>query len=69
MLSVTGEAVDVRLARLRQNAAVHARGVDSIIEQQVDGPAAANLMKAGGGRSICEAVLRLLETVVGTGGG
>ncbi|MBI4603362.1 MAG: hypothetical protein HY721_15530, partial [Planctomycetes bacterium] len=63
-LSVAQRDVDERLASLRQNAGVHARGVDGIIRQQVDEPAAANLRKAGGGKAICETVLGILEDVV-----
>jgi len=65
LLSVTRKDAEERLVRLRQNADVHARGVDRIISEQVDGPAAANLKAAGGGKMACETVLGLLEDVIG----
>jgi hypothetical protein len=64
-LSVPPTAVRKRLDGLRENAGVHARGVDRIIHEQVEGPAAANLKSAGGGKMICAAVLALLDKVVG----
>ena len=53
------------LVRLQQNADVHARGVDRIIQGQVDGPAAVNLKKAGGGKMILKSVLCLIEKFAG----
>jgi len=64
-LSIARRDVEKRVLRLRENLDAHARGVDKIIREQVDGPAAANLEKAGGGKMICGTVLRLVENVVG----
>lgn len=64
-MSVTRDAVKARLGLLRENAIVCARGVDHVIAEQVDGPAAGNLLRAGGGSMICEAVLDRIEKLVG----
>lgn len=64
-LAVAGKGVEKRLEALRAGAGVRARGVDRIIEEQVDGPAAANLKAAGGGKVICATVLALLRKLLG----
>jgi len=64
LLSVEPADAKERLDRMRKSAVVHARGVDRIIREQVDGPAAVNLEKAGGGKVVCEAVLTLLERLL-----
>ena len=65
MLRVSRGDVTKRLHALRENADVHARGVNKIIEDQVDGPAAANLKAAGGGTVVCRNVLGLLDKLLG----
>ncbi len=63
-LSVTRREMEKQLQALHDAADLHARGVDRIIEEQVDGPAAANLQSAGGGKMVCGAVLALLDKLL-----
>ena len=58
-----------RLDGLRRNLSVHARGVDAIIDQQVDTPSARHLMQAGGGMMICKAVFDLMADLLHAAGG
>ena len=64
-LAVARGDVEKRLLALRESADVHARGVDRIIREQVDGPAAANLKAAGGGKMVCATVLQVLDKLAG----
>ncbi len=65
MLAVSSNKVTKRLLSLREDKAVRARGVDRIIRDQVDRPAAANLKAAGGGKVICQSVLEVLDNLLG----
>jgi hypothetical protein len=64
-LALEPGALEERIAKVRRDLVVHARGVDRLLEEQVDGPSAENLRRAGGGRRICEAVVDRLEKVLG----
>lgn len=64
-LAIPRRDVGKRLQDLQESADVRARGVDRIIQEQVDAPAAANLRAAGGGKVICENVLVLLDKLLG----
>lgn len=65
MLSIERESVERRLLALREHLDVSARGVDAVIREQVDGPAAENLRLAGGGRMVAETVIRLVGNLLG----
>lgn len=64
-LSVPRRKIEQQLRALYDAADVHARGVDRIIQEQVDRPAAVNLSAAGGGKMVCEAVLARLGKLLG----
>jgi len=46
---------------LESSCAVHARGVESVLREQVDPPVAANIARAGGGEMVVNTVLHLLK--------
>lgn len=64
-LSVSRREAARRLRELHDASNVHSRGIDRILEEQVDAPAAASLRSAGGGKMVCDLVLKVLDKLLG----
>ncbi len=66
-LSISRRQVTAQLRALRDDADLRARGIDRIIREQVDRPAASHLEASGGGRMVFGAVISLLEDLLDKG--
>jgi hypothetical protein len=60
-LCIPGSAVKSRISSLRQHAAYHVRAIQEIIDTQLDPAAAGQLNEAGGGKTVLETVLGVLD--------
>lgn len=66
LLGVAPEVAAEKLVALMANRAHHARAIDVIIEDQIDGATAANLKTAGGGGMIFDAVVGTVDGLLKT---
>ncbi|MBN1672619.1 MAG: hypothetical protein JXR37_16375 [Kiritimatiellae bacterium] len=65
VLGVSLQTVADRRRSLEQNRTRHARAIEQVVNEQVDADVAANIRAAGGGATILDAVLEVLERVLG----
>jgi len=63
-LALQPVAVAARLRALEVNRTVHIRGIEHLLDEQVEPTVTANLRAAGGGAMIWEAVMSLLDEVL-----
>jgi hypothetical protein len=63
-LNASRSAVEARTSDLHQHVPYHAKAIQEVIDTQLDPAAAAQLKEAGGGKTVLEAVLALLDRVL-----
>jgi hypothetical protein len=63
-LALTPAKAIERLDRLAKNRTVHVRGIERLLDEQVNPPVTANLRAAGGAAMIWDSVMRLLYKIL-----